>query len=779
MSKLLDEYLNLKKSYPNHLLLYRMGGFYELYFDDAILVANQLSITLNHKKIAGRKIPSCGFPVKSLNIFSNKLLKLGFKIAIAEQFMNSKNPKQLSRKVSKILTSGTVIDDDFFNVGENILLAIAKKGQKLDLCFGNILMGDFYLDEIEESQINQHIEAINPAEIITNFSPPLSFCQKPESTLWHVPYLKADPIFHWNNGVEKFKIDNQILQILNKYNNSALRLALEYITSIHNSSIIKYFKIYQYKKEAYLKISTKTLQNLQINNVIKIIDRTNCLIGKRFLKSALIKPLTDAKQIQNRLDAVEFLSNENDLQRQLKNHLQSLPDLEKIIGKIAINKNANFSDLSLTLQALQTIAKISEILFHQNNSKIIPQKLADISRNLIGNFGLINFLKSALDCKITTTPYSLQREPVSIPCLKTLQIPVFAGITHYIRCGFDPKLDYWKNLQQENLQKISALENEYKNKVKNLKIEFSETLGFYFEIKREKLINISIPKDWQVIQNLDKSVRFSSQELKNHQLEIADLSTRIQALEKNILQELTDEVLENIQEIKNSCKAVGLLDLLFSFAILAKENNYIKPIITNQNQIKIIAGKYLISDQFVENDCNLSDKKIWLITGANMAGKSTFLRQNVLIAILAQAGCFVPAKFAEIGIRKEIFVKITSPDNLCNNTSSFMAEMLEVAEIIKKANEKSLIIIDEICQATNSQEGSDVAFRIINYLHNKNKSLALISTHHLDLSRKCLNLKNTICKKIDKTHKMTDGVAKKSSAIEIARQAGLDFIINN
>jgi DNA mismatch repair protein MutS len=732
MSKLTTEYLHLKKSIPDSLLLYRLGGFYEFYFDDAIIASKCLNIALNHKKIAQQKIPTCGFPIQSMSIFANKLLALGFKIAVAEQFIID---NKITRQIAKILTPGTIIDDEFLNIEDNILCSIAKKNQNLLLCFGNILMGEFYLDEIAASQINQYLQMIDPTEILV--ADDIEIDQK---------FSEKITIFSPNSY---FKINNHILETLAKHNHLALRNMFEYIATIHGLEILKNFKIKPFKSEKYLKVDPLTIANLQLKEVIKTIDNTSSVMGKRFLSSAIKKPLAEAKKINDRLDGVEFLIAQNELLKTLQKHLGNLPDLEKIIGRLAVVKNVNIYDLSLILLSLKEVTKISEKLFWCKNKNNLPVVLEKIMQELLVDFELINVLGAAM-----TTDGG-------------------------IRLGFNLKLDNYKNSQQEIWQKISNLETKYqlvttKKNSKNLKIEFNSTIGFYFEIKRKQLDQSSLPKDWQLLQNLNNSVRFSTAELKNYQLELADLEVKIKAIEEEILQQLVKKILVRFKEIKNSCKAISVLDLLVSFAITAQKNNYIKPKITNQNSIKIIAGIHPISDQFVANDFILDSEKIWLITGAHMAGKSTFLRQNAVIVLLAQMGSFVPAISAEIGVRKQIFAKMMVSDDLTKGQSSFMAEMLQMAEILKNADENSLIIIDELCQTTNNFEGEAISLNIIKSLASK-QSLALISTHNLNLAAKCSDFANIVCKKITKNHKITNGVANQADAQKIAKEAGINF----
>jgi len=725
--RLTTEYLNFKKLSPDSLLFCRLGGFYELYFEDAIVAAKALSISLNYKKIANQQIPTCGFPINSLKIFSNKLLQLGFKITIVEQFIDPNNPKKITRQINKILTLGTFVDDEMMGEQENILLAIVQKNQKLDLCFGNILLGDFYIDEIEVSQIHQYLETIRPAEILL----------EDKSII--------DPIFHsqitFYQPNSDFRFDNQTFKTLSQHHNLALRNIFAYVDSIHNFGVSKHFRIHQYQNPKYLKIDNQTINNLELRKIIKIIDQTNCEIGKRFLQSAVLKPLSDAEKINNRLDGVEFLTKQSGLLRQLKNYLKDLPDLDKLIGKIMITKNSSISDLTLILKALQLGVKINEILFWQTNSKKAPLIFGEIRKKLFADFGLINFLDRVWNVR-------------------------------EIKTGFNPKLDNYKTLQQEIIQKIYQLKIKYQNqsKIKNLEIESHPLLGFYFEIKRNKASKINIPEEWQLLQNLNNSIRFSSAELKNHQLENANLEAKIKTLENEILQQCAQKIMQYFREIKGSCKAIGALDLLISFATLAIDKSYAKPIIHNQNLIRIIAGKHFINQNFAANDCVLDEEKIWLITGANMAGKSTFLKQNALIVILAHTGCFVPAALAEIGVRKQIFSKMLVSDNLSKNQSSFMVEMLQIADILNKADENSLIIIDELCQTTNAVEGEKIAFRIIKYLLKHNKSPTLISTHQPNLANNCQNLTNIICKRINEKHIIANGIAKESSAIKIAEQ---------
>ena len=738
MTQFLDEYLDLKKLYPNYLLFSRVGGFYELYFDDAKLAASNLNIALNCKKINNQQIPFCGFPANSLGTFSNKLLQLDFKIAIAEQILNQDNPTKITRKVNKIITPGTITDTEFLNIAENVLLAIILKNTKLHLCFGDILLGNIYVDEIDPSQINQYLDNIKPAEILLE-----------DKNL-------VDERFYSKISVHKpnkdFRVDGQIFKTLSKHHNQALQAMFDYISSIHNSEILQHFNITQFEQKKFLKISAKTRQNLQLAEVINNIDRTSCLMGKRFLQRAVNQPLAYAIEINDRLDGVEFVLSQNDFLKNLQNQLQNLPDLEKLIGKIAITKNATINDLASIIESLQIFAKIAEILFWKSNTNKLPPILMRINKKLLVDFELINFLKLAIDCT-----------------------------TLKIKDGFNPRLDNWQNLQQKIATKISDLEREYRHQsqIKTLKIEFNNLLGFYFEIKRDKVSKINIPKDWQLLQNLNNSIRFSCHKLKDLQLENVDLEAKIKALELKILQELVTKVLQYFRDIKNCCEVIGLLDLLVSFAIIAKENCYVRPTIHNQNKIEIISGTHPISNQFITNDCVLDKNRIWLITGANMAGKSTFLRQNALIILLAQSGSFIPAKQAEIAIRQQIFSKMIINDNLSKNQSSFMVEMIEMAEILNNADANSLVIIDELCQTTNNSEGKIIALSIIKYLLENNQSLALISSHNFDLAYECQNLANIVCKKISPSHKMEDGIAQESSAIEVARLVGLPSIFNN
>lgn len=775
MSQFINEYLNFKQSYPDSLLFCRLGSFYELYFDDAILVARELGIALNHKKIAQQQIPTCGFPAKSLAFFSNKILQLGFKIVIAEQFIDPQNPENITRRINKILTPGTFVDEELL-LAENILLAIVQKNNPqnnlVDLCFGNILLGDFYVDEIEISQINQYLETIKPVEILLE-----------DKIIIDEKFHSRITLYQPNSD---FKLDQTSFKTLSKYHNLALRNIFSYVGFVHNSSIFNHFKIYQNQNPKYLKIDLKTINNLELRKIISIVDRTNCQIGKRFLQSSILKPLACARQINDRLDGVECLVVNNSLLKHLQNNLKTLADLEKLIGRIVLTKNSNISDLSLIMKGLGMMVKIDEILFWQNNSQKLPKIFAEIRKKLFSDVELIGLLESAINSSVLNChSVSLhQRQESSTKRCKDW-IPAFAGMTMRgdIKSGFNIKLDHYKNLQREILQKISVLEIEYQKQsnVKNLKIEFNSLLGFYFEIKRDKASKIDIPQDWQLLQNLNNSIRFSSEKLRQYQLENADLEIKIKAIEIEIIKNLARRVIESYKEIKDSCKAIGMLDLLVSFAVVAVEKNYVKPIINHKNKIEIRGGKHFIDEKFVVNDCVLGEEKIWLITGANMAGKSTFLKQNALIVLLAQAGCFVPASYVEIGVRKKIFSKILVNDNLARNQSSFMVEMLEIAEILKNADENSLIIIDELCQTTNAIEGEKIAFGIINYLLKHNKSLALISSHQSNLVFQCQDLENIICKKIDKEHRMQDGIARKSSTMNILTAAGFpqNFVINH
>jgi len=744
MSATTDDYLEIKKSYSEHLLFYRIGEFYELYFADAEIVSKELQIILNQKKLADEYVSTCGFPVKSLSANSAKLLKSGYKIAVAEQFLDSENC--FVRKVSKILTPTTAIEEDFSSEN-NILLSISLVNSNLNLCWGDVIFGEFYTDDIAANQLESHLQLINPKEILI------------EKNLYENFKLIFDQIKSW-------------VSFHKSANNSALQNIIDYVTSIHNSCSSEKWKIIAYNDHQFLKLDKNTIENLELvssknTSLINVIDKTVTSAGKRLLKKSLLQPFSNLHKINQRLEIVKFFTEEEWLRNKIIEHLQNFPDLEKIIGKIFLSKKITAKNLILTFDALQIIAQIAQILSLHNNKRKLPLTLSKISVGLICDFHLINKLDLALE--------------------KEAIIAEKSG--YFIKENFDAKMDDLQKKRQILIEEIARLENEYQKQsgIRNLKIEFNNILGYFIEIKSDLASKLNTLKNFEIKQNLTNHIRFSSSDLKKCELEINDLTGKILALEKEILENLSAEILSKLDHIKNSITLISGLDLLSSFAVLALENNYSCPEFTQEQSLKIKDGRNPIIEKFknnfIANDCILDNsQRIWLISGANMAGKSTFLRQNALITIMAHIGCFVPASQVKIGIIKQIFTRIGLKDNLAKHQSSFMLEMSEIAEILINADKNSLIIIDEIGNSTTNKYGIALAYGIINYLHNFNFSLALISTHHQKLSILAQNLEAlqnyqiiTTNKNndIEFSHKIIPGIAADILSIDIAQMTKL------
>ena len=773
----MEQYLSIKDQYPECLLFYRMGDFYELFFDDAIKASKTLNIILTKRgQYNGKEIPMCGVPSHSSIGYLHKLIDSGFKVAICEQVETPSEAKKrgykavIKREVVQIITPGTIIEDALLqNNSANYILAITEDVGKIGISWLDLSTGDFFY--CLSYNLSSDIARIEPKEILVSeiFFEKCKELQglTVEQGVFVTKYV--DSFFEYKKSEKRLCDFYQIpftsnIGELSKAEISACGAILEYVWQTQKQSSLKlgYPKLYDHGYFLYIDAATR--HSLEItsshrggrdSNLFNTIDYTVTNCGSRLLKNYVSAPVADVNIINKRLDSVESYIDENNLRREIRGILKECPDFERALSRISAGR-ATPKDLHAIKHGLNVATNLSYILFKLQNTKY---------KDLEGYDELVRTLTSALkdgDCS---------------------NLPRNGG---FINPDFSPKLSELEYAKNNSSNLIEDLQTLYRQKtgVSTLKISSNNLVGYYIEIPTR--YNIT-DEEFVYKQSLANSVRYTTSMLQELENKIITASANAIALEFEIFCELCKQVLDKFTEIALTAQRIAKLDVITSLAELALQHNYTRPIIDNSNQFVIQCGRHPIVersvDNFVANNIELSDENtICLLTGPNMAGKSTFLRQNALIAILAHIGSFVPANFAHIGVIDKIFSRVGASDNISRGQSTFMVEMVETAAIINQATQKSLVILDEVGRGTALYDGLAIAWAVIENIHNVNKCRAIFATHYHELCElensllmlRCYSMKvKEWNKEIIFLHEVVKGKSNKSYGIHVAKLAGL------
>ncbi|MBQ4874751.1 MAG: DNA mismatch repair protein MutS [Rickettsiaceae bacterium H1] len=772
----MEQYLNIKEEYEDCLLFYRMGDFYELFFEDAVKASQVLNIVLTQRgKYENKSIPMCGVPAHSHAAYLHKLIENGFKVAICEQLETPAQAKKrgyksvINREVVRIITPGTIVEDELLeNNSANYILAIVSVKKTVGLSWLDLSTGNFFY--CSSYNLNSDIARIEPKEILVAESFFDQHKELPklvnEYKIFVTKYV--DSFFDYKKAEKKlcdfYKISFMSnMGELSQAELSACGAVLEYIGQTQKESLLKlgYPKLYDHGHFLYIDAATR--KSLEITStqkgdvsgsLISAIDYTVTGSGGRMLKNYLSAPITDVNLINKRLDLVELYLTEVDLRQEIRNILKKYPDVERSLSRISTGK-ATPKDLYGIKYGLQIATDLSYVLFKSKNIKY---------KDLESHDELVETLDSALKDDYGNL-------------LKN------GG---YINPDFNPKLaelEYTKNNSTNLLENLQELYRE-KIGVNNLKISSNNLVGYYIEVPaRYQITN----KDFIHKQSLVGSVRYTTAALQELENKIITANANSIALECEIFDDLCKTVLDKFTEITLAAQTVAKLDVIISLAELAAINNYTKPKIDDSNRFIIHNGRHPVveknTDDFVANSMELNDEhKLCLLTGPNMAGKSTFLRQNALIAILSQIGSFVPADSAHIGVVDKIFSRVGAADNIFKGQSTFMVEMIETAAIVNQATEKSLVILDEVGRGTALYDGLAIAWAVIENVHNINKCRAIFATHYHELCQLEDSLPMLDCysmkvrewnREIIFLHEVIKGRSDKSYGIHVAKLAGL------
>ena len=764
VSPMMRQYLETKDNYEDVILFYRIGDFYEMFFEDAINVSHDLELTLTGKNAGlDEKIPMCGVPHHAANIYIDKLIDKGYKVAICEQVEDPKDAKGIvKREVIRIVSKGTVMSDDMLDAkNNNFIGALKDLGHCFSLSYADLSTGEFIsvLVEYELEKIINEIVNDNIKELIINGNVDPRIINTLKNN-YSITISKEDCDIEIKEYKDLYK-DIKDVRII-----SSVCVLLNYLTSTQKRSIdhLQNVKVKDYK--TYLKMDIHTKRNLELTENLRtkertysllwLLDKTKTAMGSRMLKQMIENPLIDKEEIENRYDMVSKLLEEFLFKDELKELLNEVYDLERLAGRVSFG-NANARDLLQLKSSLKVLPRIKEIVSILGFNLVIDD-LTD--------------LYEFLDKSIYENP------------------PITLKEGYLIKSGYNKESDDLKLARSGGKDFIAKLEEKEKERtgIKNLRVGYNRVFGYYIEVSKGNSRQVKEEFGWERKQTLANNERFITPELKEKEQLILGAEEKIINLEYELFTNIRCKVKEVIPTIQLTAKMVAKLDVMIAFATVTEENNYTRPIITLDKEVKIIEGRHpvvekVLNGEFVSNDIIFTkDKYVELITGPNMAGKSTYMRQMAMIVIMAQIGCFVPAKEAYLPIFDKIFTRIGASDDLVSGESTFMVEMKEANRAILGATERSLILFDELGRGTATYDGISLAQAIIEYIHDNIKAITFFSTHYHELTsleEHKAHIKNVHVSAHEENgvitflHKVKDGSVDKSYGIHVAKLAQL------
>ncbi len=786
LSKAMLKYVETKDKNPDALLFYQLGDFYEMFFDDAIITSKVLDLTLTGKDCGlSERAPMCGIPIHAIDNYLPKLVQAGYKVVLCNQVSepNPKSKELVERDIVKIVTAGTLTDnlDDKRN---NYIMSIAKQKEKIALAYADITTGKLNLLNVESPKdLEDAIARVCPAEIICNreakeveeFIVGIKLNIVPKFAIFETAsygFEKAEKVLknHFNvNSLTVFDIAEN-----NRIGVMATGGLIEYLTETQKRSLANINRVEVERPKIYMHLDSNTRKNLELTenmttrkkkgSLIGLIDKTKTSMGARKLRAFIEQPSVISSTINSRLDGIEEYLNNKMLTDNLIEVLSSIYDIERITGKIAYG-SVMPKDCVTLRESLKRAKKLKRLLTGSVKSPI--------NLKCIENLGEFDELIDLLDRAIIDEP------------------PVNLKDGGYIKQGYHDELDTYKMANTMGKQWLAELEIKIKEEtgIKNLKISFNRVFGYYIEVTNSQLS--LVPANWIRRQTTVGGERFINEELKVLEDKILASSHTSIKLESELYAEIKNILKSYIRGLQDVSDAIAIIDTLISLAVVALENNWVRPAINDSvKEISIKEGKHpvveslLASGSFVSNDCLLdtNENRTMIITGPNMAGKSTFMRQVAIITFLAHIGSFVPAKEARIAITDRIFTRIGASDDLAFGQSTFMVEMTEVANILHNATSKSLLVLDEIGRGTSTYDGLSIAWAVVEYLSKHLNAKTLFATHYhelTDLEGKIDGVKNykVLIKEINDSiiflHKIARGSANKSFGIEVASIAGL------
>lgn len=808
LTPMMAQYLETKKAYPDYLLFYRMGDFYEMFFDDAVAASKALDIALTKRgKLEGADVPMCGVPFHAYETYLSRLIKHGFKVAICEQMEDPKEAKKrgaksvVKRDVIRLVTAGTLTEENLLDSRRNnFLLSLAKTGDMLGVSWLDLSTGDFFLEEIG---LKNKPEAVVVSSLLSRLSP--------VEILVSDRYLQSPKLFEVFNEYRKklsvlpearFNFENARRNLLNlfkvepldAYGNfsraeiTAAGVLMDYVETTQKGQMPRVEKPVKIYERQVMEIDGATRRSLELlesssgdrgNSLLSVLDRTVTGAGARMLAGRIASPLVDTKEIGERLNVVEFFLNEEFIRDDVRALLKACPDIERAVSRLSLERGGprDLAAIKTTLAAVPRLKNILSGASSQNMVSELPEAVARIAGRMGHHENLVDELERAL----------------------ADELPLLARDGGFIREGYYPPLDEIRRVKNNSQQIILQLQEKYAaaTDIPNLKIKYNNLIGYFVEVPAKFATRMLENKDFIHRQSVLNAVRFTTVELTEIENEIRGAGEKLLATELELFNKLVTEVRIAADDISRTAKALAELDVGAALADLAAEKNYCRPEIDDSFCFDVEDGRHPVVEAslarehggaFVGNDCRLGGdySNIWLITGPNMAGKSTFLRQNAIIAVMAQIGSFVPAKRARIGVVNKLFSRVGASDDLARGRSTFMVEMVETASILNRADERSLVILDEIGRGTATFDGLSIAWAVVEHLHEVNRCRALFATHYHELTSLVgkLHKMSLHCMKIKEfndevifLHEVIDGAADRSYGIHVAKLAGLPPVV--
>ena len=803
ITPMMEQYIEIKAANPDCLLFYRMGDFYELFFDDAEVASRALGIVLTKRgKHLGRDIPMCGVPIERADEYLHRLIALGHRVAVCEQLEDPAEARKrggksvVRRDVVRLVTPGTLTEDSLLDArSNNYLLALARARASSDedrfgVAWIDISTGEFRVAQCDRATLAAEIARIEPGELI------VSDALYSDHEL--APYLRTLPavtplardIFDGATAERRLASFFGVTTIaaFGTFSRVELTAAAAAVTYVERTQIGKRPPLSPPAREATgatLAIDQATRSNLELvrtlggdrrGSLLAVIDRTVTAAGSRALAQRLAAPLTDPREIGHRLDAIAAFTDDAAARAELRERLKMAPDLARALSRIVVGRGGP-RDLAAIRDGVFAAAQIAERLSALPD---VPRDIAQAVAAMLGPDGaLAAELKRAL----------------------AEELPAFRRDGGFVRGGFEPTLDEARALRDESRRVIAALQVRYAETtgIRSLKIRHNNVLGYFVDVTAqhgEKLMTAPLNTTFIHRQTLAGQVRFTTTELGELEAKIANAAERALAIELEIFDRLAAGVTAASSALKAAADALAVVDVAAALASLAVERDYVRPEVDESPAFAITGGRHPVVEQalvhdggpFVANDCDLSPPaqekagRIWLVTGPNMAGKSTFLRQNALIAVLAQMGSFVPARAAHIGVVDRLFSRVGAADDLARGRSTFMVEMVETAAILNQAGERALVILDEIGRGTATFDGLSIAWATIEHLHENNRCRALFATHFHEMTALAVKLKrlhNATMRvkewqgEVVFLHEVVAGAADRSYGIQVAKLAGL------
>ena len=792
LTPMMQQYMETKKQYQDCILFYRLGDFYEMFFDDALTASKELEIALTGKACGlEERAPMCGIPYHAVEGYLTKLVSRGYKVAICEQVEDPKLAKGLvKRDVIRIVTPGTNLNVQSLEESKNnFLMCITYTPTRIGISVADVTTGDYYLTEVEDlRKLNDELMKYEPSEVICNEAFLVSgFDVDDLRGRYHVSVNALEAHVFDDDGCKRvllrhFKVNSLIGLGIEEFpvGMIAAGALLQYLYETQKTELAHFTHIYPYLTNKYMLLDSSTRRNLELAETLRekqkrgsllwVLDKTKTAMGGRLLRSMIEQPLIDKAEMEKRLDAIEELNRDSVSRDEIREYLNPIYDLERLLSKVTY-KTANPRDFIAFRNSLEMLPAIKKVL-----KGFEKEELAGIEKDIDGLEDIYQLILN-----------SIEEEP-----------PITIREGGMIRDGFDETIDMLRRAKHDGKQWLAELEEQDRERtgIKNLKIKYNKVFGYYFEVTNS--YKDMVPEDYIRKQTLANAERYTTPRLKELEDTILNAEDKLTALEYDMFCKIRESIAMELERIQRTAKAIAKLDVYASLSLVSERNRYVRPKLNEKGVIDIKDGRHPVVEQMISNDLFIANDTfldngnhcISIITGPNMAGKSTYMRQTALIVLMAQIGCFVPAKSANIGIVDRIFTRVGASDDLASGQSTFMVEMNEVANILRNATANSLLILDEIGRGTSTFDGLSIAWAVIEHISNRKLlgAKTLFATHYHELTELegKMNNVNNYCIAVKECgddivflRKIIKGGADKSYGIQVAKLAGVpDMVID-